>query len=152
MLKHPTSQQRLRQQQRSSHSLLSYCPPSSSRSWQQTGQQTCATQRKQSDLPPLRPPSIVGQRQPQQLVPGMQPAVLTMDSLLRAAEQTMPQAAGEANKARYRAAYQGVPGAYSEMAACKACPDAEPVPCEQFEVAFQVLRQLAHEVRMLGSA
>eukprot|EP00882_Tetradesmus_deserticola_P025189 GHRQ01027652.1.p2 GENE.GHRQ01027652.1~~GHRQ01027652.1.p2 ORF type:complete len:153 (+),score=22.46 GHRQ01027652.1:531-989(+) len=62
------------------------------------------------------------------------------------------QAAGEANKARYRAAYQGVPGAYSEMAACKACPDAEPVPCEQFEVAFQVLRQLAHEVRMLGSA
>lgn len=38
----------------------------------------------------------------------------------------------------YRVAYQGVPGAYSEMAACKACPDAEPVPCEQFEVAFQV--------------
>lgn len=38
----------------------------------------------------------------------------------------------------YRVAYQGVPGAYSEMAACNACPDAEPVPCEQFEVAFQV--------------
>lgn len=33
----------------------------------------------------------MSQRQPQQLVPGMQPAVLTMDSLLRAAEQTVPQ-------------------------------------------------------------
>jgi arogenate/prephenate dehydratase len=41
-------------------------------------------------------------------------------------------------KYQFRVAYQGVPGAYSEMAACKACPDAEPVPCEQFEVAFQV--------------
>jgi hypothetical protein len=48
------------------------------------------------------------------------------------------QGAEDANKFRYRVAYQGVPGAYSEMAACKACPDAEPVPCEQFEVAFQV--------------
>lgn len=43
-------------------------------------------------------------------------------------------------KKPYRVAYQGVPGAYSEMAATKACPDAEPVPCEQFEVAFQVTR------------
>jgi hypothetical protein len=33
----------------------------------------------------------MSQRQPQQLVPGMQPAVLTMDSLLRAAQQTSPQ-------------------------------------------------------------
>jgi hypothetical protein len=37
-----------------------------------------------------------------------------------------------------RVAYQGVPGAYSEMAARKACPGCEPLPCEQFEVAFQV--------------
>jgi hypothetical protein len=37
-----------------------------------------------------------------------------------------------------RVAYQGVPGAYSEMAARKACPACEPLPCEQFEVAFQV--------------
>jgi arogenate/prephenate dehydratase len=37
-----------------------------------------------------------------------------------------------------RVAYQGVPGAYSEMAAMKACPGCEPLPCEQFEVAFQV--------------
>jgi hypothetical protein len=65
------------------------------------------------------------------------PGVLTMDALARdAAEQG--SSGDEARTYRYRCAYQGVPGAYSEMAACKACPDAEPVPCEQFEVAFQV--------------
>jgi arogenate/prephenate dehydratase len=53
---------------------------------------------------------------------------------------TVLQGAGETHKFRYRVAYQGVPGAYSEMAASRACPDAEPVPCEQFEVAFQVGR------------
>jgi len=50
----------------------------------------------------------------------------------------------------YRVAYQGVPGAYSEMAACNACPDAEPVPCEQFEVAFQVRQEgCRHTWRLL---
>ncbi len=39
-------------------------------------------------------------------------------------------------------AYQGVPGAYSEMAALKACPGWEPLPCEQFETAFQALSQV----------
>lgn len=38
----------------------------------------------------------------------------------------------------HKVAYQGVPGAYSEVAARKACPDFDPLPCEQFEVAFQV--------------
>ena len=37
-----------------------------------------------------------------------------------------------------RVAYQGVPGAFSEAACLKACPDGEPLPCEQFETAFQV--------------
>ncbi len=37
-------------------------------------------------------------------------------------------------------AYQGVPGAYSEVASRKACPGYDPLPCEQFEVAFQVCR------------
>ena len=37
---------------------------------------------------------------------------------------------------------QGVPGAYSEMAAIKACPGWEPLPCEQFETAFQALSQV----------
>jgi hypothetical protein len=37
---------------------------------------------------------------------------------------------------------QGVPGAYSEMAALKACPGWEPLPCEQFEVAFQAISQV----------
>ena len=44
-----------------------------------------------------------------------------------------------------RVAYQGVPGAYSEAAACKAYNNGngngggscEPIPCDQFEVAFQ---------------
>ena len=35
-------------------------------------------------------------------------------------------------------AYQGLPGAYNEVAARKACPDFDPLPCEQSEVAFQV--------------
>lgn len=38
-----------------------------------------------------------------------------------------------------RVAYQGVPGAYSEAAASKAYPCCEPVPCDQFEVAFQAV-------------
>ena len=38
-------------------------------------------------------------------------------------------------------AYQGMPGAYSELAARRACPDGQPLPCEQFETAFQVLSQ-----------
>lgn len=36
---------------------------------------------------------------------------------------------------------QGVPGAYSEGAALKACPGWETLPCEQFETAFQALSQ-----------
>nr|GEZ96713.1 arogenate dehydratase/prephenate dehydratase 6, chloroplastic-like [Tanacetum cinerariifolium] len=38
-----------------------------------------------------------------------------------------------------RVAYQGVPGAYSESAACKAFPKCESIPCDQFEVAFQAV-------------
>lgn len=63
-----------------------------------------------------------------------------MDSMARATNHAR-EVLEEAVKKPHRVAYQGVPGAYSEMAACKACPDAEPVPCEQFEVAFQALSQ-----------
>lgn len=38
-----------------------------------------------------------------------------------------------------RVAYQGVPGAYSEAAAGKAYPGCEPIPCDQFEAAFQAV-------------
>lgn len=48
-----------------------------------------------------------------------------------------------------RVAYQGVPGAYSEMAAQKACPGWEPLPCEQFETAFQALSQWMAERAVL---
>lgn len=37
-----------------------------------------------------------------------------------------------------KVAHQGCAGAYSEVAARRACPEYEPLPCEQFEVAFQV--------------
>ncbi|XP_074558696.1 arogenate dehydratase/prephenate dehydratase 6, chloroplastic-like [Curcuma longa] len=40
---------------------------------------------------------------------------------------------------RLRVAYQGVPGAYSEAAAGKAYLNCEPIPCDQFEVAFQAV-------------
>jgi len=40
-----------------------------------------------------------------------------------------------------KAAYQGVPGAYSEVAAHKGCPGYGTLPCDQFEVAFQALSQ-----------
>ncbi len=48
-----------------------------------------------------------------------------------------------------RVAYQGAPGAYSEMAALKALPNWEPMPCEQFEVAFQALSQVIVLRRLL---
>ncbi len=51
--------------------------------------------------------------------------------------------------AAQRVAYQGVPGAYSESAARKACPGAEPLPCEQFEVAFQALTQWLADTAVL---
>ncbi|GJZ20603.1 arogenate dehydratase/prephenate dehydratase 6, chloroplastic-like protein [Tanacetum coccineum] len=38
-----------------------------------------------------------------------------------------------------RVAYQGVPGTYSESAACKAFPNCESIPCDQFEVAFHAV-------------
>lgn len=43
---------------------------------------------------------------------------------------------------------QGVPGAYSEMAALKACPGWEPLPCEQFETAFQALTQVGSSAEL----
>lgn len=43
------------------------------------------------------------------------------------------------NGSQVRVAYQGVPGAYSEVAALKAYPECEAVPCEHFEAAFQAV-------------
>ncbi len=48
-----------------------------------------------------------------------------------------------------RVAYQGAPGAYSEGAAVAAYPDCTPIPCEQFEVAFQALSQWMAERAVL---
>lgn len=46
-------------------------------------------------------------------------------------------------------AYQGVPGAYSEMAANQACPGFETLPCEQFDIAFESLSQWAADRAVL---
>eukprot|EP00879_Flechtneria_rotunda_P018392 GHRR01019291.1.p1 GENE.GHRR01019291.1~~GHRR01019291.1.p1 ORF type:complete len:262 (+),score=68.12 GHRR01019291.1:182-967(+) len=107
---------------------------------QATGANSPAAAQRQHDPLSPQPQAAIPHRQPL-LVPGMLPNVLDMDSLKRAAGQNKQQAAIQARQYAYRCAYQGVPGAYSEMAACKACPDAEPVPCEQFETAFQALSQ-----------
>ncbi|CAI5975019.1 unnamed protein product [Closterium sp. NIES-64] len=40
-----------------------------------------------------------------------------------------------------RVAYQGVPGAYSEMAAMRVYPGCSPVPCDQFDDAFKAVEQ-----------
>ncbi|XP_074564466.1 arogenate dehydratase/prephenate dehydratase 2, chloroplastic-like [Curcuma longa] len=40
---------------------------------------------------------------------------------------------------KVRVAYQGAAGAFSEIAALKAYPQCEAVPCEQFEVAFKAV-------------
>ncbi|KAL9268933.1 Arogenate dehydratase 2-like protein, partial [Drosera capensis] len=40
-----------------------------------------------------------------------------------------------------RVAYQGVNGAYSELAAEMAYPNCEPVPCEQFDTAFEAVER-----------
>lgn len=45
------------------------------------------------------------------------------------------------NEPSLRVAYQGDPGAYSEAAAKKAYPNCEPVPCEQFDTAFQAVER-----------
>ncbi|XP_021746097.1 arogenate dehydratase/prephenate dehydratase 2, chloroplastic-like [Chenopodium quinoa] len=40
-----------------------------------------------------------------------------------------------------RVAYQGVPGAYSQLAAERAYPNCEAVPCEQFETVFEAVEK-----------
>ena len=66
--------------------------------------------------------------------------VLTASMLPQAAESG--EEGGDGYKVVSRVAYQGVPGAYSEIAANKACPGWEPLPCEHFEVAFQAISQV----------
>jgi len=46
-------------------------------------------------------------------------------------------------------AYQGAPGAYSEGAAVKAVPGCRPLPCEQFDTAFEALSQWQAERAVL---
>lgn len=48
-----------------------------------------------------------------------------------------------------KVAYQGFPGAYSEIAANQACPTYETLPCEQFEIAFESLSQWAADRAVL---
>ncbi|KAG2430647.1 hypothetical protein HYH02_013645 [Chlamydomonas schloesseri] len=74
--------------------------------------------------------------------------VLTSSLIAKAANKSMEELSNPAYSAA-KAAYQGVPGAYSEVAARKACPDFDPLPCDQFEVAFQALSQWMAERAVL---
>ncbi|GBF95450.1 arogenate dehydratase prephenate dehydratase chloroplastic [Raphidocelis subcapitata] len=76
------------------------------------------------------------------------PRSLTTALIARATNKTLDEL-NMSSKSPNRVAYQGVPGAYSEMAARKACPDCEPLPCDQFEVAFQALSQWMAEWAVL---
>eukprot|EP01018_Ginkgo_biloba_P008563 Gb_17286 [translate_table: standard] len=69
-----------------------------------------------------------------------------LNSIISSNLATMPKALSITDLApppmhgsQLRVAYQGVPGAYSEAAASKAYPRCEPIPCDQFEVAFQAV-------------
>lgn len=50
-------------------------------------------------------------------------------------------ASSPSDGSRLRVAYQGVSGAYSELAAETAYPNCEAVPCEQFDTAFEALER-----------
>ncbi|KMT02165.1 hypothetical protein BVRB_9g207420 [Beta vulgaris subsp. vulgaris] len=51
----------------------------------------------------------------------------------------MPESSAVSEVPQLRVAYQGVPGAYSELAAKRVYPSCEPVPCEQFETTFEAV-------------
>ncbi|CAI7794921.1 unnamed protein product [Closterium sp. NIES-53] len=63
----------------------------------------------------------------------------------RAVQQSQSDSEGGANGngtgVPLRVAYQGVPGAYSEMAAMRVYPGCSPVPCDQFDDAFNAVEQ-----------
>ncbi|GAB0114068.1 prephenate dehydratase [Acidisoma sp. C75] len=49
-----------------------------------------------------------------------------------------------------RIAFQGVPGAYSDLACRRAHPELEPLPCETFEAAIEAVREGRAELAMLA--
>eukprot|EP00884_Botryococcus_braunii_P016597 jgi/Botrbrau1/3620/Bobra.0204s0014.1 len=73
---------------------------------------------------------------------------LTTTQICAAVGRDLSQEGGE-RSVQQRVAYQGVPGAYSEAAALRACPGSQPLPCEQFELAFQALSQWLAERAVL---
>lgn len=75
--------------------------------------------------------------------------ILTADMIPRATTDVGNGLSEETSKTKSKVAYQGVPGAYSEVAAQKACPGWITLPCEQFEVAFQAISQWMAERAVL---
>ncbi|XP_047313335.1 arogenate dehydratase 1-like [Impatiens glandulifera] len=61
------------------------------------------------------------------------------DDLVSVNKLPKPLTLTDPDGSNLRVAYQGVPGAYSEAAAGKAYPNCDPIPCDQFEVAFQAV-------------
>ncbi|KAL6759379.1 hypothetical protein V8C86DRAFT_3018190 [Haematococcus lacustris] len=99
-----------------------------------------------SSLSPLTSKQPLGQ---QKLVPAPgQTTVMTTALIARATDKTMEELM-QPTLSPHKVAYQGVPGAYSEVASRKACKELDPLPCEQFEVAFQALSQWMAERAVL---
>ena len=85
-----------------------------------------------ADLAPPAPPLTAA--------PGLpSPEVAAPSSSTGGGAAAAAQAAAGATRGAFRVAYQGAPGAYSEAAALAAFPGGTPLPCAQFDVAFQAL-------------
>ncbi|CAA0835924.1 Arogenate dehydratase/prephenate dehydratase 1-chloroplastic [Striga hermonthica] len=87
------------------------------------------------EIPSL--PSAVDRKDTQIIT---QPAVFHKDlnSLPKPLSSTnLPSSPSDGTK--FRVAYRGIPGSYSEAAALKAYPNSETVPCDQFEAVFKAV-------------
>ncbi|PKA56219.1 Arogenate dehydratase/prephenate dehydratase 2, chloroplastic [Apostasia shenzhenica] len=69
------------------------------------------------------------------------PILSSKDSPILPRPLTASDLSSSVDRSRYRVAYQGLPGAYSEAAAAKAYPNCEAVPCELFETAFDAVER-----------
>ncbi|XP_021734879.1 arogenate dehydratase/prephenate dehydratase 2, chloroplastic-like [Chenopodium quinoa] len=69
------------------------------------------------------------------------PFLLFLHIYVGIAEPLTSSVASKSDGSRLRVAYQGVNGAYSELAAETAYPNCEAVPCDQFDTAFEALER-----------